>query len=118
MTREHVSSRHTLMLAALTFVLAGMVGCTAIQALTLDPSTLEQQAAPAPALRQSPSYYMDDLDVIQGALPGPMPVLRQSPSYYMDDPSNRGGPGARDRGTALQPLLLAGRPGTRRAEIE
>ena len=79
--------RRTLMLAALTFVLAGMVGCTAIQALTLDPSTLEQQAAPAPALRQSPSYYMDDPSVIQGALPGPMPVLRQSPSYYMDDPS-------------------------------
>ena len=79
--------RRTLMLAALALVLAGMVGCTAIQALTLDPSTLEQQAAPAPALRQSPSYYMDDPSVIQGALPGPMPVLRQSPSYYMDDPS-------------------------------
>ena len=79
--------RHTLMLAALTFVLAGMVGCTAIQALTLDPSTLEQQAAPAPALRQSPSYYMDDPSVTEAA-PAPATVeQRFSPSYWRDDPA-------------------------------
>jgi hypothetical protein len=77
----------TLLTLVFTVAVIGLVGCTGIQALTLDAETLSQQAAPAPAVRQSPSYYMDDPSVIQGSLPAPAPALRQSPSYYMDDTS-------------------------------
>lgn len=77
----------TLRTLMLTVVVVALAGCTGIQALTLDAETLNQQAAPVPSVRQSPSYYMDDPSVIQGVLPAPAPALRQSPSYYMDDTS-------------------------------
>lgn len=58
-----------------------------VAATVANAQPLVQQAAPVPAVRQSPSYYMDDPSVIQGTIPAPVPAVRQSPSYYMDDTS-------------------------------
>jgi hypothetical protein len=52
-----------------------------VAATVANAQPLVQQAAPVPAVRQSPSYYNDDPSVIQGApVPAPAAGVRQSPS--------------------------------------
>ena len=81
--------KKAVVLFVLLMGLAGLSGCTVVEARTLDVAAADAQvAANAPELRFSPSYYRDDPAVIYGVVPVDKTVeLRFSPSYYRDDPT-------------------------------
>lgn len=88
MSRFNFKNKAVLLLV-LSMGLAGLSGCTVVEARTLDVAAADAQAAAnAPEIRFSPSYYRDDPAVIYGVVPAEKTAeLRFSPSYYRDDPA-------------------------------
>lgn len=85
-----------ILMGVLLMALLGLAGCTAVQALPLDASAVDvaegsSDAALGPAAAPqalSPSYYRDDLSVVEGVANAPNAgEMRLSPTYQRDDPT-------------------------------